>query len=38
MKLQKEINLMDEFKSDFNDFINDFDVEMDYLANMASYE
>jgi len=29
---------MDEFKTDFSDFIADFDLEMDYLANKSSYE
>ena len=29
---------MDEFKGDFSDFISDFDLEMDSLANKASYE
>ena len=29
---------MDEFKGDFTDFISDFDLEMDSLANKASYE
>ena len=38
LKLQKEINLLDEFKTEFSDFINDFDLEMDFLANKASFE
>lgn len=38
MKLQKEISLVDEFKNDFTDFIQYYDLEMDYLANKASYE
>ena len=38
MKLQKEINTLGEFKSDFADFLTDFDLEMDFLANKASYE
>ena len=38
IKLQKELNLLDEFRSDFSDFIKDFDLEMDYLANKASFE
>jgi hypothetical protein len=29
---------MIEFQADFDDFINDFDFEMDYLANKASFE
>lgn len=38
IKLQKEIDLVEEFKNDFNDFIQDFDLEMDFLANKASFE
>jgi hypothetical protein len=38
LKLQKEINMLEEFKTDFNDFIQDFDIEMDFLANKSSYE
>ena len=38
MKLQKEIGLLNEFSSDFTDFMQDFDLEMDCLANKASYE
>jgi len=38
IKLQKEISLIEEFQTDFDDFIADFDHEMDYLANKASFE
>ena len=38
IKLQKEIALVEEFQTDFSDFINDYDFEMDYLANKASFE
>lgn len=38
LKLQKEIALVEEFQTDFSDFINDYDFEMDYLANKASFE
>ena len=38
MKLQKEINHLSEFNNEIMDFINDFDTEMDFLANKASYE
>ena len=38
MKLQKELDVLDEFKTDFNDFITDFDLEMDFQANQANYE
>ena len=38
MKLQKELDTLDEFKTDFNDFIADFDLEMDFQANQANYE
>ena len=30
IKLQKELDLLDEFKEDFDKFIDDFDLEMDY--------
>jgi hypothetical protein len=30
--------LLAEYKSDFTDFIQDFDLEMDYLANLANFE
>ena len=30
MKLQKELDILDEFKLDFNEFIKDFDLEMDF--------
>jgi len=38
IKLQKELDLLDEFKEDFDKFIDDFDLEMDYQANQASFE
>lgn len=38
IKLQKELTLIDEFKTDFQDFIEDFDLEMDHLANQANFE
>ena len=38
MKLQKEIDLIEEFKSELDDYILDFDLEMDYLANQANFE
>ena len=38
MKLQKELTLIEEFKADFDDYLEDFDLEMDYLANKASFE
>lgn len=38
MKLQKELDILEEFKTDFNEFINDFDLEMDFQANQANYE
>lgn len=30
IKLQKELDLLDEFKEDFDKFIDDFDLEMDF--------
>jgi hypothetical protein len=33
MKLQKELDILEEFRTDFNEFINDFDLEMDFQAN-----
>ena len=30
--------MLDEYTTDFSDFIKDFDLEMDYLANKASFE
>lgn len=30
--------MVEEFKKEFNDFIDDFDLEMDYLANKSSFE
>ena len=38
IKLQKELDLLDQFKEDFDKFIDDFDLEMDYQANQASFE
>ena len=38
MKLQREIREMNEFRIDFEEFMRDFDMEMDYQANYASYE
>ena len=38
IKLQKEISTVEEFKQDFHDFIKDFDLEMDFLANKANFE
>lgn len=38
IKLQKELDLLGEYKEDFNDFIIDFDMEMDFLANQANFE
>lgn len=29
---------MQEFKTDFEDFVKDFDIEMDFLANKATFE
>ena len=36
--MQKEIDLIEEFKSELDDYILDFDLEMDYLANQANFE
>jgi len=38
IKLQKELTSLEEFKNDFSDFIADFDLEMDNLANQAKFE
>ena len=38
IKLQKEIDELKEFKLDFDEFITEFDIEMDFMANKASFE
>ena len=38
IKLQKELDLLDEYRKDFDDYIEDFDLEMDHMANEANFE
>ena len=38
IKLQKELTLVEEFKTELDEFIQDFDVEMDNMANEASFQ
>lgn len=38
MKMEKDIGELKKFAQEFDDFFADFDYEMDYLANKASFE
>lgn len=38
MKMERDMNELKNFSLDFSEFLNDFDFEMDYLANKASLD
>ena len=38
MKFERDLNELRAFNSDFQEFLQDFDSEMDYLANKASLD
>lgn len=38
MKMERDLQEMRNFSSDFQEFFADFDSEMDYLANKASLD
>lgn len=38
MKIEKDGNELKKFTIDFEEFLSDFDTEMDYLANKASFD
>lgn len=38
MKLERDLSEIKNFSSEFQDFLNEFDSDMDYLANKASYD
>ena len=38
MKMERDMNELKNFSLDFSEFLNDFDFEMDFLANKASLD
>ena len=38
MKMEKDLTEIKSFTQEFQDFLNEFDSDMDYLANKASFD